>query len=422
MKRPTVFLSSTIYDFRDLRSALKHHLESQGCSVLASEFTDFQKPLDEHSYDACLKSIEQSDYFILLIGSRVGGMYDTDNRISITQMEYRTAYALHKRGRLHIMTFVRSEVWQVREDRKALSKHLRELHIKESEAKKISAYPSKFANDAAFISAFIGEVSKNSETKAAIDRGSSRPTGNWIHVFKDYSEILAAINPIILMGLPAQEASFRRALEGEITQVLGKCLLKLSNGTVISPIPSLSRIIQQYPIPYEETMERNVTIPTNKWDRFTVFLFHMTGVRFEAVILRDALSASTFFEFDVSEGIFQDTPARRALNQLYLEIESVNEANVREIRSILYENVPICRSPHLTEIEIPALKLLPIYHLCHRWGNIILLGSAIIKYLRVGSFEEPQLFPLSPVEQMDRDLMQEAITEDEVREFLRQLD
>ena len=148
----------------------------------------------------------------------------------------------------------------------------------------------------------------------------------------------------------------------------------------------------------------------------------MTGVRFEAVILRDALSASTFFEFDVSEGIFQDTPARRALNQLYLEIESFNEANVREIRSILYENVPICCSPHLTEIEIPALKWLPIYHLCHRWGNIILLGSAIIKYLRVGSFEEPQLFPLSPVEQMDRDLMQEAITEDEVREFLRQLD
>ena len=155
MKRPSIFLSSTIYDFRDLRSALKYHLELQGCSVLASEFNDFQKPLDEHSYDACLQSIEQSDYFILLIGSRVEGMYDTDGQISITQQEYRTAYELHKRGRLHIMTFVRSEVWQVREDRKALSKHLQELHMKESEVKKVLPYPSKFASDAEFISSFI---------------------------------------------------------------------------------------------------------------------------------------------------------------------------------------------------------------------------------------------------------------------------
>ena len=37
--RPTFFLSSTIFDFRDLRSALKHYLEVQGCTVLASSTT-----------------------------------------------------------------------------------------------------------------------------------------------------------------------------------------------------------------------------------------------------------------------------------------------------------------------------------------------------------------------------------------------
>ena len=294
MKRPAIFLSSTIYDFRDLRSALKYHLVLQGCSVLASEFNDFQKPLDEHSYDACLQSIEQSDYFILLIGSRVGEMYDTDGQISITQQEYRTAYELHKRGRLHIMTFVRSEVWQVREDRKALSKHLQELHMEETEVKKVLAYPSKFASDAEFISSFIEEVGKNIETKSAIALGSSRPTGNWIHVFKDYAEIIAAVNPVILKGLPAQEASFRRALEGEIAQVLGKCLIKFRKGCVISPIPFLSRTIRKYPIPYEGTMEGDVIIPTTEWDKFTMFLLHITGMRFDAVILRDALSVSAF--------------------------------------------------------------------------------------------------------------------------------
>ncbi len=100
MQRPTFFISSTIYDFRDLRSALKFHLEEQGCKVLASEFNDFEKPLDKHSYDACLQAIQSADYFILLIGNRVGGWYDEANRISITQREYQEAYQLHSTGKL----------------------------------------------------------------------------------------------------------------------------------------------------------------------------------------------------------------------------------------------------------------------------------------------------------------------------------
>lgn len=120
----------------------------------------------------------------------------------------------------------------------------------------------------------------------------------------------------------------------------------------------------------------------------------------------------------MAEGVFQDTPVRKALNQLYLEINSFNEVNVREMRSILYEYIPVRRSPHLTELTVPAPKLLPMYHLCHRWGNIILLGSAIIKYLRAGDFDQPQLFPLSPVDEMNKDLVQEIVTEDEITEFL----
>src|SRR6202041_2404207 len=111
MDRPTIFISSTIYDFRDMRSAIKEHLESNGCRVLASEFNDFTKPLDKHSYEACLAAIEQADFFLLLIGTRVGGWYDKTKRVSITQQEYRTAYSLAKSDRLRLLSFVRAEVW-----------------------------------------------------------------------------------------------------------------------------------------------------------------------------------------------------------------------------------------------------------------------------------------------------------------------
>ena len=73
---PTFFLSSTIYDFKDLRGAVKYELERRGCRVLASEHSDFGNALEENSYEACLKLIDQADYFVLFIGKRVGGIYD----------------------------------------------------------------------------------------------------------------------------------------------------------------------------------------------------------------------------------------------------------------------------------------------------------------------------------------------------------
>ena len=73
-------LSSTIFDFKVLRSAIKYALEVRGCEVLASEFNDFTVDSSSHRYEACLTNIAKADYFVLLIGSRVGGNYPLASR------------------------------------------------------------------------------------------------------------------------------------------------------------------------------------------------------------------------------------------------------------------------------------------------------------------------------------------------------
>ncbi len=173
MKPPTFFLSSTIYDFKDLRSAIKYQLERQGCRVLASDFNDFPKPLDKHSYEACLTAIRQADYFILLIGSRVGGWYDEETRVSITQREYREAYELHQAGRLKLLNFVRTEVWQMKDDRKQLEQHLNGLDLDPAVKANIVRHPSKSATDAEFIIGFINEVTRNKDARQAAKGGAS---------------------------------------------------------------------------------------------------------------------------------------------------------------------------------------------------------------------------------------------------------
>ena len=203
MKRPCFFISSTIYDFRDLRSSIKYFLEQQGCTVLASECNDFPKQLEMHTYEACLKTLEHADYFILLIGSRVGGWYDKENKISITQQEYRAAYQRHLKGKLKIISFVRNDVWQYREDRNELSRFLEKQAIDPGAKHDIVNHPSKWANDSEFICRFISEVCKNEETKKALkDPSQQMPSGNWIHVYNNFRDVIDVIQAQVFSGIP----------------------------------------------------------------------------------------------------------------------------------------------------------------------------------------------------------------------------
>jgi hypothetical protein len=60
--RPRVFVSSTIYDFRDLRSVLKWWLEQMFCEVRMSEFTDFNRPPEQCALNSCFAAIKDSHF------------------------------------------------------------------------------------------------------------------------------------------------------------------------------------------------------------------------------------------------------------------------------------------------------------------------------------------------------------------------
>ena len=173
MKKPRVFLSSTIYDFKDLRSAIKYFLEENNFEVVTSENVDFQNSNKNNSYEACLDAITTCDYYILLIGARVGGIYTykkafgRTEKITITRAEYRRAYELFKKGQIKLINFVRKEIFDVREDRKGLEQVLLNLKLQEEEKLLVKEHESKILREAGDIFRFLDEVGRNAEMKAA---------------------------------------------------------------------------------------------------------------------------------------------------------------------------------------------------------------------------------------------------------------
>src|SRR3546814_3390935 len=74
MNGPTLFLSSTVFDFADLRSALKDYLELRGCRVLASERSE------EHTSE--LQSLMRISYAVFCLKKK------KDNHQCVTTLRY----------------------------------------------------------------------------------------------------------------------------------------------------------------------------------------------------------------------------------------------------------------------------------------------------------------------------------------------
>lgn len=416
-RKPTFFISSTIYDFRDLRSAIKFYLEEQGCAVLASEFNDFGQTLDQHSYDACLKQIEAADYFVLLIGARVGGWYNKDNRVSITRQEYRTAYRLHSEGKLKVIVFVRSEVWSIKDDRKELINFLDELDVDPGIRASIASRPSKAASDAKFLIEFLEEVGHNKETAKAVKSSAPLPTGNWIHVFSNFREVIDTLRAQVFAGRPIEQAINRQLLRNELLDVVSQLLMKPSDGKAISPSIFLTKFAKKYPITTSQIGNKTI-ITRRHWDVYLTCLMHYTrNRRPQLQILSGVLASDTFLEYDRELGIFRELPEYRALSILQDEVRSLIELKTGADIGTKMVSLSIA-ARRGEDISIPIDDLILMQSLANRVINIILLATALIRYLDGGLFKMPVLQPQTPITDQVTALDEERVTVEEAARFV----
>lgn len=241
MNKPKVFVSSTIYDFKDLRSALKYWLTEKGYEVRMSERNDFKKDSSQNSYQACLDSIGECDYFILLIGSRAGGIYSQNPLITITQKEYQHANELAQQGVIKkLLVFVRKNVWDIREDRKSLQKYIENellkdetLKSKEEQLKLITKQSSSIIKNTEIIFDFIKEVTKIDEMKKAVQLGKDYPQRNWINQFENFEDIINVLKIELCVEYDVEIKRWNEILKQEISENLAR--LSTSTSQEIHP-------------------------------------------------------------------------------------------------------------------------------------------------------------------------------------------
>lgn len=102
MARPRIFVSSTYYDLRHIRSSLELFIESVGYEPILSEKGDITYMPDAALDESCYREAASADIFVLVVGGRYGAENSSgdikkrreffERYDSITKKEFETAY------------------------------------------------------------------------------------------------------------------------------------------------------------------------------------------------------------------------------------------------------------------------------------------------------------------------------------------
>jgi len=90
--QPKIFISSTIADLPNERTAALKAVEQAGGFPIMSEIT--MEAQNKDSVSACMDQVIESDIYVLILGGRYG--WQPDGKESITEMEYLTALEFEK--------------------------------------------------------------------------------------------------------------------------------------------------------------------------------------------------------------------------------------------------------------------------------------------------------------------------------------
>lgn len=108
MAKPRIFLSSTFYDLRQVRTDIDLFIETLGYEPVSNEEGDIPYGKEEALEEYCYKEIKSVDILVSVIGGRFGSESKRNNS-SISQIELRTAIKENKQIYIFIEKNVLSE-------------------------------------------------------------------------------------------------------------------------------------------------------------------------------------------------------------------------------------------------------------------------------------------------------------------------
>ena len=441
-RKPTVFISSTIQDFQDLRSALKFWLEESGFEVWLSEYNDMDKNPGANTFDACFETVRGADFYMLLIGECRGSLFDAKHGVSVTQQEYRVAYeAFARQGRPIPVLFVRSWVKNVLDGW--------------AKSKAQGSPPFRYAR---FVQQFVTEVTKEQETTDAVKGTGPYPLANWLHSFHGFEDIISALRVALALraDVPLQRvlAGIELDLEMTLSRLVQKHQLTFHEGRPMREelknllvdgglgVDAASEFLDEYefecPLPahwHFDSVAREVTlnatnkapVELNRQQTVWLSIYLLVGtVQPDALwlgSLREAIHSGALLRYDPQTRRFDETDLSLAALELLREAEVYQGryATARPVLDTLFEPLVIANKLKQPQFVLSWEQAVFIWGLHQTQVNVYRRAASLYAYLR-GRKDNPtpdSLLPTSALgPDMEKEIKRERASRVDIREWI----
>lgn len=388
--KPRVFVSSTIYDFLDLRSALKFWLEELGLEVQMSEYTDFERRPEQGTFESCFSTIEGSDYYVLLVGGRKGSEFM--DGVSVTQQEYRVAAELAKQGRIKPVIFVRAEVATALSERRTIGKALEETGVDPAPAHRTA---SRTLEHPEFVQSFLEEIERTEFER----QGGYGPAGTmWYYRFSNFSHLADALRVNLLLQRSVRQQALLANLKWELEENIGQLCEK--RGNRVLPFTRWLASTHSRITLSTENVDRDILLSARQAnDTFGFWTFLPTADKLRQSALQEVLLSGAFLIFDQPSRRLIASPVFNAMQSLHSALKSYGDVSavVRsriEARSALHLSV-LAKA----DASIAGENLLWLYAAHDRMQDVVRLSFALLRYaLNPGSeFRMPTLNSRTPL-------------------------
>lgn len=347
--QPTIFISSIISEFYDLRGALKYFLGKSGFRVLMSEEPDFGADCDKDSLDNCKSGIDSSDYYLLIIGIKPGYKFTLEDgsETTVTFEEFKYFLKLKQAEKnINLIAFVRKQAWDY--------------------------YTSKdYSNMDKIQHDFIDELVNNSLMEQQI--------GRWRYTFDKFNDIISVLETNqngLFIEATRKIGIYRTYLKQELTQILKTLLIRDRKDG--KGIMTLKEFIQLPDFKFKDILE-NEKIPRD------VAVYLKTFVQVYSYKQELLLKVNRIFNY-ISQGEFAVFDAKKESYELpnYIKVtiqalEILEKTLINFQRGDMYKKISdmgvdnlylnefeydIVKS-QLTDINIATLKIISLMRCLH---------------------------------------------------------
>ena len=293
---------------------------------------------------------------------------------------------------MQILSFVRNEVWQLKETRNELTRYLENINNfdKDLIADIVNA-PTKFANDAQFVSDFIQEVGKNAETRIAMQDKALLPTGNWIRVFNSFKDIIDSLKELIKINDLDYKLNLeilKNELQAYNLQV-NEILRNYPNALYVT-LNNLLNNAKKSESPYGEFI-----LDKDDWETFIPIFWYTSVIHYipiDVQVINQILTSKTFFNFNSQNQSFTKSPIYENLLELKKGIYTFNNQNFDISEVIQLTNEMKRKFKIYGNYRINTTDLTKVVSRAGIISNIFNLTYSINNSIETGVYQSPQIF------------------------------